>query len=321
MSEKITRKSKLNNMTSKKMLKVLFAGLHNSGKTTILLALQKKYSQISSLKPTRGVERTGFDVLGLDLKVWDLGGQEEFLKKYFEKKEEYFSQTDVLFYVIDILDSRKYYESLTYFLKIIEVFKTHGVMPKIVVFIHKIDPDIQNDNIITENMQKIHLLFTPEDVEIAFFNTTIYNEWSIIQGFSYGLTSLSKKKASLETQLKEFARQTNSFFILLMDKNRVMIGIYKEDEKQKILGDRLMPIINIYSDINNLSQYKLTNLIAQLGGMNLFVQQIEVNKDPYYLMIISRSANIEGIIEKALPEFVKRLEGTLKEFLLPLEKM
>ena len=194
-------------------------------------------------------------------------------------------------------------------------------MPKIVIFIHKIDPDIQNDNLITENMQKIHLLFTPEEVEIAFFNTTIYNEWSIIQGFSYGLTSLSKKKASLETQLKEFATHTNSPFILLLDKNRVMIGIYKEDEQQKILGDRLMPIINIYSDVSSLSQYKLTNLIAQLGDMTLFVQQIEVNKDPYYLMIISRSVNIGGLLELTLPEFVKRLEGTLEEFLLPIDKM
>lgn len=303
------------------MLKVLFAGLHNSGKTTILLALQKKYSQISGLKPTKGVERVGFDVLGLDLRVWDMGGQDEFREKYFEKKDEYFSQTDVLFYVIDVLDFRKYYESLTYFLKIIEVFKTHGKLPKIVIFIHKIDPDIQNDNIISENIEKIHLLFTQEGVEMAFFNTTIYNEWSIIQGFSHGLTSLSKKGPALETQLKEFAAQTNSTYILLLDKNRVMIGSFKADEMHKILGDRLMPIIDIYSDIGNLSHYKLTNLIAQLSDVNLFVQRVEVNKDPYYLMIISRSSNIGEIIEKPLPEFVKRLEGTLEEFLLPIDKI
>jgi len=305
---------------NKKMLKVLFAGLHNSGKTSILLALQKKYSQISGIKPTKGVERVGFDVLGLDLKVWDMGGQTEFREKYFEK-EEYFSQTDVLFYVIDILDFRKYYEALTYFLKIIEIFKNQGKMPKIVIFIHKIDPDIQNDKIILENMQKIHLLFTQDEVEIAFFNTTIYNEWSIIQGFSYGLTSLSNKGPALETQLKEFASQTNSTFILLLDKNRVMIGSYKEDEMHKILGDRLMPIIDIYSDIRNLSHYKLTNLIAQLSDVNLFVQRIEVNKEPYYLMIISRSSSIGKVIEKTLPEFVKRLEETLEEFLLPIEKL
>jgi Ras-related GTP-binding protein A/B len=303
------------------MLKVLFAGLHNSGKTTILLALQKKYSQISGLKPTKGVERVGFDVLGLDLKVWDMGGQDEFRDKYFEKKEEYFSQTDILFYVIDVLDFRKYYESLTYFLKIVEVFKKQGIMPKIVIFIHKVDPDIQNDKIIVENIQKIHLLFTQEEGEIAFFETTIYNEWSIIQGFSYGLTALSKKRPALETQLKEFAEQTNSTFILLLDKNRVMIGSFKSDEMHKILGDRLMPIIDIYSDIGNLSHYKLTNLIAQLSDVNLFVQRVEVNKDYYYLMIISRSSNIGKIIEKTLPEFVKRLGETLKEFLLPIDKM
>ena len=107
---------------AKDMIKILLAGLQNSGKTSILLALQKKYSHIGSLKPTIGVERTGIDILGYNIKVWDLGGQEEFREKYFEKKDEYFTETDILFYVVDTLDFRKYYEALTYYLKIVEVF-------------------------------------------------------------------------------------------------------------------------------------------------------------------------------------------------------
>ena len=302
------------------MLKVLFAGLQNSGKSSIILALQRKYSKIGGLKPTIGVDRVGLDVLGLDIRVWDLGGQEEYRQKYFEQQDEYFSETDLLFYIIDILDSRKYYESLAYFLKIVEVFKTQGIIPKIVIFIHKIDPDIQNDGIILENIEKVRVLFTQEDLEITFFNTTIYNEWSIIQGFSFGLVSLSRKEKALETQLKEFAEQTDSVWISLLDKNRVVIGSYKEDELFKILGERMMPIIDIYTDISNLARYKLTNLIAQLSDVNFFVQRIQVNEEPYHLMILSRSSSIGTLIETSLPEFVKNLEGTLEEFLQPLVK-
>lgn len=304
----------------KKILKVLFAGLQNSGKSSIILTLQRKYSKIGGLKPTIGVDRVGLDVLGLDLKIWDLGGQEEYRQKYIEQQDEYFNETDLLFYIIDILDSRKYYESLAYFLKMVEVFKTQGIIPKIVVFIHKIDPDIQNDGIILENIEKVRVLFMQEDLEMTFFNTTIYNEWSIIQGFSFGLVSLSRKEKALETQLKEFAEQTDSVWISLLDKNRVVIGSYKEDELFKTLGERMMPIIDIYTDISNLARYNLTNLIAQLSDVNFFVQRIQVNEEPYHLMILSRSSSIGTLIETSLPEFVKNLEGTLEEFLQPLVK-
>ncbi len=303
------------------MVKVLVAGLQNSGKTSILLALQKKYSRIGGVKPTKGVERTGFDILGLNMKVWDLGGQDEFREKYFQKQEEYFSETDVLFYVIDLLDSRKYYESLSYFLKIIEVFKEQGMVPHIVLFIHKFDPDLQNDEMVIKNIEKIRVLFVQEGLETTFFTTSIYNEWTLVQGFSYGVLSLSKKESekTLEIQLEQFAKKTNSTFILLIDKNRVMIGSYKEDEMHKILGERLMPLIDIYTDISNLSMYKLTNLMAQLSDLYLLLQRIQVKDDFYYLLIISRSKHIGELLEKSLPEFVANMEETLEEFLVPFK--
>ena len=306
---------------AKKMLKILFAGLQNSGKTSIILTLQKKYSQIAGIKPTKGVERVGLDFLGLDIKAWDLGGQEEFRDKYFTKQEEYFSETDVFFFVIDLLDSRKYYEALTYYLKIIDVFKTHEQLPLIIIFIHKFDPDLQDDDSTLKSLEKVKVLFTQDDIDATFFNTTIYNAWSIMQGFSFGLVSLSKKEKALEMQLKDFAEKTDSTYLLLLDRNQVMIGSYKVDEMHKILGERLMPMIDIYSDISNLSIAKVNNLILQLSDKYLFLQQIQVKDDPYYLMIISRSKNIGPIIEKTLPAFVKDLEASLQEFLSPFQNM
>ncbi len=305
----------------KQLIKILFAGLQNSGKTSILLTLQKKYSQIGGLKPTIGVERVGLEILGYDIKVWDLGGQEEFREKYFEKKEEYFSSTDLLFYVVDIFDTRKFYEALTYYLKIVQVFREEGNMPQVVVLLHKFDPDLQTDEIVLKNLEKVQVLFTQEDIDATFFNTTIYNVWTLIQGFSYGVISLSKKEKALETQIQEFAQKTDSPFILLLDRNRVMIGNYKEDEMHKILGERLMPMIDIYSDVSNYSIYKLTNLIAQLSELTLFIKQIQVKEEPFYLMVVSRSKEIGAILEKTLPAFVNELEETLEEFLIPFQNL
>lgn len=304
------------------MLKVLFAGLQNSGKTSIILALQRKYSQITGIKPTKGIERTGLDMLGVDLKVWDLGGQEEFRESYLNQRQEYFSETDVFFYIVDVLDSRKYYESLTYYLKILEIFKNQTVkLPQIVLFIHKFDPDLQDDENVLSNIEKIRVLFNQEDIAATFFNTSIYNEWTLLQGFSFGLTSLSKDEKALDVQLQEFAAETESPFVLLIDENRVVIGSYKEDEMTRILGERLLPMIDIFSDISNLSVYKLNNLIAQLSDLSLFLQKIQVKETPYYLMVISRSKEIGKIIEQRLPDFVKELEDTLERFLLSFQTL
>ena len=100
-----------------------------------------------------------------------------------------------------------------------------------------------------------------------------------------------------------------------------MIGNYKEDEMHRVLGERLMPIIDVYSDISTFSMYKLTNLIAQLSELSLFLKLIQVNEDPFYLMIVSRSQEIGTIIETQLPEFVKNLEETLEDFLIPFQNI
>ncbi|MGQ4874124.1 MAG: ADP-ribosylation factor-like protein [Promethearchaeota archaeon] len=55
--------------------KILFTGLDNAGKTSIILALQREFSKIAILSPTRGAQRRIFQFLGRDIAEWDLGGQ------------------------------------------------------------------------------------------------------------------------------------------------------------------------------------------------------------------------------------------------------
>ncbi len=55
--------------------KILFTGLDMAGKTSIILALQREFSKIAILKPTRGAQRRIFEFLGREISEWDLGGQ------------------------------------------------------------------------------------------------------------------------------------------------------------------------------------------------------------------------------------------------------
>ena len=72
-----------------KQKKIIFAGLDNGGKTSIILTLQKKFSFLGNLRPTIGLDRTNLQemkCLGMDLFAWDFGGQKKFRDSYFKQR-------------------------------------------------------------------------------------------------------------------------------------------------------------------------------------------------------------------------------------------
>ena len=45
--------------------KILFTGLDTAGKTSIILTMQKEFSKIAFVSPTKGAQRRIFEFLGL----------------------------------------------------------------------------------------------------------------------------------------------------------------------------------------------------------------------------------------------------------------
>jgi len=93
------------NKKSKKELRILLLGLDNSGKTTILKALASE--DISHITPTQGFNIKSVQSQGIQLNVWDIGGQKT-IRPYWRN---YFENTDVLIYVIDSADRARFEES------------------------------------------------------------------------------------------------------------------------------------------------------------------------------------------------------------------
>ncbi len=80
-----------------RFIKVIISGLDNAGKTSILTALEKRYSfheDIISLTPTIRVEYQATEFLKNRVVFWDMGGQEQYRKLYLEKQDIYFADTD-----------------------------------------------------------------------------------------------------------------------------------------------------------------------------------------------------------------------------------
>ncbi|CAC5365003.1 ARL3 [Mytilus coruscus] len=88
-----------------KELRILLLGLDNAGKTTILKSLASE--DISHITPTQGFNIKSVQSPGFKLNVWDIGGQRR-IRPYWKN---YFENTDLLIYVIDSADQKRFEET------------------------------------------------------------------------------------------------------------------------------------------------------------------------------------------------------------------
>lgn len=90
---------------SDREVRILLLGLDNAGKTTILKSLADE--DVTHIMPTQGFNIKSVNSSGLKLNVWDIGGQKK-IRPYWKN---YFENTDVLIYVIDSADKKRFEET------------------------------------------------------------------------------------------------------------------------------------------------------------------------------------------------------------------
>uniref|UniRef100_A0A9L0IQ44 ADP-ribosylation factor-like protein 3 n=1 Tax=Equus asinus TaxID=9793 RepID=A0A9L0IQ44_EQUAS len=86
-------------------VRILLLGLDNAGKTTLLKQLASE--DISHITPTQGFNIKSVQSQGFKLNVWDIGGQRK-IRPYWRN---YFENTDILIYVIDSADRKRFEET------------------------------------------------------------------------------------------------------------------------------------------------------------------------------------------------------------------
>ncbi|KAL5012950.1 hypothetical protein ScPMuIL_011501 [Solemya velum] len=117
--------------TQEKDLRILLLGLDNAGKTTLLKFLASE--EITNVAPTQGFNIKTVQSAGFRLNVWDIGGQRK-IRPYWKN---YFENTDILLYVIDSADRKRFEETGMELQELLEEDKLHGV--PLLVFANKQD--------------------------------------------------------------------------------------------------------------------------------------------------------------------------------------
>lgn len=276
--------------------KILFTGLDDAGKTSIILALQREFSKIAVLSPTRGAQRRIFDFLGKEISEWDLGGQVAYRISYLKNPDKYFEGTESAIYVVDIQNKPRLPESISYFKDVIEQFRKLEIEPPVYIFLHKLDPALRRSaanemkNLIIDLKERLRK--TTDYKKIYFYETSIYDFASIIHAMSEILLSLYPKSELIEKTIVEFAKKMDSEGIVVIDDNSLIIGsYYKDDEIKHILTASTPFFLTLHDSFQytGVSENRYEErMIVQKFGKNFLFKQITLKKHdaPYYLLLL-----------------------------------
>ncbi len=274
--------------------KILFTGLDTAGKTSIILALQREFSKIAILKPTRGAQRRIFEFLGKQISEWDLGGQTAYRISYLRNPSKYFDNTEIAVFVIDIQNNERIPESLGYLKDVIDKFRELEIEPPIYVFFHKWDPGLERtiESEISDVVDKLKkdLKNLIEYDKIYYYKTSIYDLASIMFAISEVLLALYPKSELITRTIKEFSNKLNSEGIILLDDNSLIIGSYFKIEQARKLLTLSAPYFLTLNDsfqFDGERQIEDQIIVQRFGRHFLFKQiKLKAGYQPYYLLLI-----------------------------------
>ncbi|MFX0024513.1 MAG: ADP-ribosylation factor-like protein [Candidatus Hermodarchaeota archaeon] len=275
--------------------KVVFVGLDNAGKTSIILSLLREFSKFAVIKPTKNAERRTFEFLGMDISEWDLGGHERYRMFYLEKARLIFQKTDILIYVLDIRDYDRIVESYSYLKDIIKKLTEMELEPPIHVFFHKNDPDISES--LQIKIKDMISYFKGKCGEFqnynkfSFHETTIFDLASIITAMSEILVSLFPRSKVIENAISEYANKCNVEGAELIDDNSLIIGSFYQCDDVRARLNSISPYFlrlnDGFNELENIENQDENHIIVERFGKYFIFKQFRLveGATPYYILI------------------------------------
>jgi GTPase SAR1 family protein len=304
--------------------KILFSGLDFAGKSSILSVIRNEFEKLVNPQPTKLTERGAFKFLGQEIAEWDLGGQRLYRIQYLKRPMQYYADTSVLFYVIDVLDEERYDEAIDFLYDTLQLFDKLGINPLISVLFNKFDPEVEKDSKsnrvelkITALQNKINVLAYGRD--ILFFRTSIFNKFSVIEAFSKSLLQLFPEKNLADYALAELSARTNANIIILLDENRFILGqnIIESENTQyqelvKLAQNTLLSFLYLDENFRFYPFLKSNYIIVQLERYSFLWSQIEESGHRFYVIIFKDGANYSELLGMDIQAVAKTLIKLVK---------
>jgi len=298
--------------------KIIFTGLDNSGKTSILATLEAEKFIKANVKPTTFVERKEFHFLDYLISTHDLGGQKKYLIKYLKQPDKYFAGTDVCVYVIDIQDIGRFTETLDYAKDLLAEFDELRIKPRIYVFFHKSEEILEQGDKNIDTLQERLLDINGGRFQMEFEKTTIYQTWTITSSFSVIFQDLYPRDVLVQKTMKEFAERLNTVAVILFDRRVLTIADYFQDIKYKEIAQFCATYMQSFqSSISRFAGVQASKFKYELENLEAMFQSN--NSEPEtYLFLLGETGSmppldkIQDEISAILPEMFAALRIALK---------
>jgi len=287
-------------------LKIIISGLDNAGKTSILTAFNKRYDfekEIRELQPTIRVSYQQTKFLGKNIYFWDMGGQEMYRQLYQSKPELYFSDTNLLIFVIDIQDSDRFDSSIEYLHNILQYFDKNKMDVPLIVTFHKFDPELKNDENLIKFARKLtEKLIQIEKLKMLFLQTSIYDILSIVHLISSAFSIFDEKHLKLRELFQNYLKDFDSKSLILFDQNGVIISEFYTDSLDFDLYLELMKTIREH--IVTLKKIQIENVEydGDFSPINnhlvSYLRRIKLKNDIFYVSVLVEENGIDTLLGK-----------------------
>ncbi|MBY9008883.1 MAG: hypothetical protein KGD74_03345 [Candidatus Lokiarchaeota archaeon] len=315
-------------------MKVLLFGPANAGKTSLMrtTCLGYNFMKVLNLKPTKGVSRENFIFRGImELSIWDLGGQQIYMDRYFSEKQRelVFSEVMTAVFMVDsAANEPRLKEIFDNFMKYI--FEFSPQVEKVYVLLNKIDlQESKEDEIyelliakLTDDM-KTKTAFTPVSVKEGSAQHRLIEILDYkIQQNTLALQKLGKIRHILD-QLKAI---TLSEYFLFNQPDGLIIAstLGKIELNHKLqfmkleIGTLESNIYQIFTKIMNLSDsplspLELSTVIYESDNNYIIVKEVSNGS---VLMIVTKnktSKTFNTVIDSLNGEEYKKLKEILNK--------
>ena len=325
-------------VATQRKIKVLFVGLDDSGKSSFLLSVDRKYSKLMRLKPTHGVDIKSINILGLNIFIWDLGGQSGFRERYINKAQIYLYEADLLFYFIDVKNKDRFEESFDYLQNVNKKLKDFRQKTPIVFVLSKADPDILDSKEIKENIKliKSRIIEITSEVEPETFTTSIFDNFnfSILRTFSLGLSKLSPNRELINLNLRYLSIQSGVYFALLLNNDGLDLADFYSNEMfslpefkpSQIEGIDVKNVYNIfetsapqfailYKIFAKFKTLKQEEAIFKMARLVFLLKRIHISDRLLFILFFMDTEEKKVKINELLPDFIKRIEDLILRYI------
>jgi len=314
-------------------MKILLFGPQNAGKTSLMrtTCLGYNFMKVANLKPTKGISRENFIFRGImELNVWDAGGQERYLERYFSdsQRELIFSEVTTAIFMVDsaVVDSRAR-EVFDKFIEYIFEFSPH--LEKVYVLLNKIDlPESKEDDAfkllstdLADNI-RYKIAFTPVSVKEGSAQHRLIE----ILDYEIQKSTLSMQRlGKIRYLLDQLKMSTLSEYLLFNQPDGLLIsstfGKFESlkplefmkfemgtlDSNLYVIYQKIMELLNI----QNLSPLALSTIVFESDVCYVLVKEVSENA---VIMAVTKNKNMD-VFSGVMNVLTGEIYNNLKEFM------